>query len=303
MKIAILMHPNDVKKDKVTSKSAKQMKAEAEARGHEAQIILAKNISLIFDVSGTELYYQGKILKLPDVVINWVGILNNVNKRMYAVREMELKGVPVVNSFFPVTHTRNKFHTFQLLSDKNFPVIRTILISDKKHLDFAVKKLGGFPIIAKTIFGNEGKGVTIFESKRSLVSGIELLLENNLFMDFIQLQEYVESANRDYRLFVVGDKVVAQMEREAPKDDFRSNLSAGGTGKPSHLPAEVTDLAVKAAGTLKLDVAGVDIIITPTGPKICEVNPRPGFLIAEITGVNVAKEIVKMAEKKQSGKS
>jgi gamma-F420-2:alpha-L-glutamate ligase len=40
----------------------------------------------------------------------------------------------------------------------------------------------------------------------------------------------------------------------------------------------MADLAVKAAESLRLDVAGVDILYDERGYRICEANSSPGFV-------------------------
>ncbi|MCL4137637.1 UNVERIFIED_CONTAM: hypothetical protein GTU68_065538 [Idotea baltica] len=186
----------------------------------------------------------------------------------------------------------------QILSARNLPVIKTAVLYDLDNLDHILKSIGEFPVIAKTIYGNDGKGVAIFESKRSLLSGIELMMDNDITCESILIQEFVKADNKDYRLFVVGGKIVAQMERTAPKGDFRANLDGGGSGSEAHLPPEVIKLGEDAAKALKLDIAGVDILIGDDGPVICEINPRPGFKISEITNTDVAKAIIEWTEKK-----
>ena len=55
--------------------------------------------------------------------------------------------------------------------------------------------------------------------------------------------------------------------------------------------------AVKAAQTMGLNVAGVDILRSARGPLVMEVNSSPGLRgIEESTGVNVAANIIKFIE-------
>ena len=45
----------------------------------------------------------------------------------------------------------------------------------------------------------------------------------------IMVQEYIkEAGGADIRCFVVGDKVIASMKRQAKPGEFRSNLHRGG---------------------------------------------------------------------------
>ncbi|MCB0332753.1 MAG: RimK family alpha-L-glutamate ligase [Bdellovibrionales bacterium] len=299
MNIAILVFPSKRRDNNPIFGEAEQMASAAKLRGHSVSVMDASHFSFVFNGDSTSLHYNGEPFIEPDLAIAWVGMLNGVAERTAVLQEIELRGIPVVNKRLPVIRTRNKFQTMQILSSVGLPVIKTVLLQDLTSLDFGLAQLGDFPVVAKTVYGNDGKGVAIFESKRSLLSGLELMLDNNVATETILLQEFVKANNKDYRLFVVGDKVVAQMERSAPGEDFRANLSGGGAGKKTELPLEVQQLAVEAARCLDLDISGVDILISEDkGPIICEVNPRPGFKICQITGVDVTHSIIELAEYK-----
>ena len=99
------------------------------------------------------------------------------------------------------------------------------------------------------------------------------------------LQEYVECNNSDVRLEVVGDRVVAAMKRHND-NDFRSNITNGGTAS-EHTPTEYEkQTAVAVCKELGLTFGGVDIL--PNG-MVCEVNSNAHIInIMNTTGVDVA---------------
>ena len=111
--------------------------------------------------------------------------------------------------------------------------------------------------------------------------------------DVILQQFLAEGAGRDYRAFVVGNEVVAAMMRTAPKGEFRSNIHRGGEGKLIRLPKSFERAAIQASKVLDLQVAGVDLMESSSGPMILEVNSSPGFEgIEKATGLNIAEAIV-----------
>jgi RimK family alpha-L-glutamate ligase len=146
-----------------------------------------------------------------------------------------------------------------------------------------------FPVIIKIRHGNKGKGVGLLKSLYDYTKFIEEFPNE---LDYL-LQEYIESAvAEDKRIFVVGDTVVAAMKRTSAGDDFRTNLHAGGSAV-SYVPtSEEVRLAVKAAKAFNLQYGGVDIIDSPNGPLVLEVNPSPGFAISKITGIDVAQKVI-----------
>jgi ribosomal protein S6--L-glutamate ligase len=134
------------------------------------------------------------------------------------------------------------------------------------------------------------------ESKRAMHSAFDLLLTSPDFSSLL-IQEYVEeAAGKDLRVFIIGGKVIASMQRNAQGDEFRSNIALGGIGNVVQLTAEEEKISLAAAKALKLDFAGVDLLRSNRGPVVMEVNCNPGLEgITEVTGIDIAKEIVKYA--------
>jgi ribosomal protein S6--L-glutamate ligase len=113
------------------------------------------------------------------------------------------------------------------------------------------------------------------------------------------VQEYIkEAGGADIRCFVVGDRVVAAMKRQAADGEFRSNLHRGGTASVVRITPEERATAVRAARTMGLNVAGVDILRSNHGPVVMEVNSSPGIEgIEQSTGIDVATKIITFIEK------
>jgi len=87
------------------------------------------------------------------------------------------------------------------------------------------------------------------------------------------------------------------MVRTAQAGEFRSNVHQGGSVKQARLSKEERRAAIKAAKILKLNVAGVDILRSDTGPKILEVNSSPGLQgIEEATKKDIAGAIIECIE-------
>lgn len=260
--------------------------------GYTAKVYRAADCELYYNGSGPEVLYKGKKFPKVDVMIPRVSALTNVDLRASVVKQFELLGVPVLNSYDSILKAKNKLKTLQILSHYGIPLPRTIVIGKNDNLREAIKKVGGAPVIIKSPFGSLGSGVMIVESFRAAQSAADFFGTR-----IVLIQEFVkESKGKDTRVFVVGGKVVAAMQRTAKKGEFRSNAALGGKGRPVDVPAEYAELAIKSAELLGLDMAGVDILDTKNGPVILEVNSNPGFEELEAaTGIDVAKAIVERA--------
>jgi ribosomal protein S6--L-glutamate ligase len=93
--------------------------------------------------------------------------------------------------------------------------------------------------------------------------------------------------------------VVASIQREAIKGEFRANIHMGGSSKKTKITPEEKKIALKAARSLNLSIAGVDIIRSNKGPLVLEVNSSPGLEgIENTSGKDIANQLILAVEKK-----
>jgi ribosomal protein S6--L-glutamate ligase len=93
------------------------------------------------------------------------------------------------------------------------------------------------------------------------------------------------------------------MKRQGDIEDFRSNLHQGGCGEAIKLSTEERKMAIKAAKTVGLKIAGVDLIRTQKQSYVIEINSSPGLEgIEAVSQVNVAGEIINYIEKNATKK-
>ena len=112
------------------------------------------------------------------------------------------------------------------------------------------------------------------------------------------MQEFIEESNgSDIRIFIVDGQVVGSMKRQALPGEFRSNLHRGGKARLVKLTPAERRTAVRAASVMGLNVAGVDLLRSDTGPMVMEVNSSPGMEgIEKATGKDVAGMIIEFIE-------
>jgi ribosomal protein S6--L-glutamate ligase len=145
--------------------------------------------------------------------------------------------------------------------------------------------------------GTQGIGVVLAETQKAAESVIQAFmgLKAN-----IMVQEFIkEAGGSDLRCFVVGDKVVAAMQRQGPEGEFRSNLHRGGSASLARLTPQERATAVQAAKIMGLEVCGVDLLRSNHGPVVMEVNSSPGLEgIEAASGKDVAGIILQYLEKR-----
>jgi RimK family alpha-L-glutamate ligase len=160
------------------------------------------------------------------------------------------------------------------------------------------RKEFNFPVIVKGSGGDRGTRVFKADNLEQLEKLVRDLRktetdEGKRYM----LQEFIPN-NGDYRVLVLGEKVLGVMKRSSQNiNEFRNNYSAGGSVEIADLPEEIKQLAVKAAKVCGLAVAGVDVAFRDNDfkkPVIWEVNKGPQFKgFMKATGIDVPVEIVK----------
>lgn len=156
--------------------------------------------------------------------------------------------------------------------------------TQREFLDEVEGRLG-YPLVVKENHGSLGKQVYLVKNRGELGEIAERLkLVPHLYQKFI-----AESRGRDVRVISIGGEVVACMQR-TNKADFRSNLSAGGSGAKIEATEEIRTLAKRISEKIRLDYCGIDLLLSKEGYLVCEVNSNAFFGgIEKVTGMNVAR--------------
>jgi ribosomal protein S6--L-glutamate ligase len=240
------------------------------------------------------IYYKGEPLEGYDAVIPRIGA-SITEYGTAVIRQFEMMGVYCLTESIPLGRSRDKLRALQLMSRKGVGMPVTGFAHDVENGRQLIKMVGGTPVVLKLLEGTQGRGVVLAETYKAAESVIDAFIE--LGADFL-VQEFIkEAGGSDVRAFVIGRRVVAAMERSAAEGEFRSNLHRGGSASATKLTPEERRTAVKAAQTMGLSVAGVDILRSSRGPLIMEVNSSPGLRgIEEASGKDIAGRIIAYVE-------
>ena len=259
-------------------------------RGHVVRVLDPLRCYMQIAPGQFLLRYKGKPLVGIDAVIPRIGA--SVTFYGTAVlRQFELMGAFTPNGSDAVLRARDKLRCHQMLAGEGLGLPVTVFGDNPDDTGDLLGMLGNPPHVIKLNEGTQGTGVILAENagaSRSVIEAFRGLYANFLVQEFI-----AEAKGSDVRCFVVGDKVVAAMRRQASEGEFRSNLHRGGKAHKIKLtPAEV-DTALRAARVMGLGVAGVDLLRSKRGPLVLEVNSSPGLEgIEGATGVDVAGAII-----------
>jgi RimK family alpha-L-glutamate ligase len=260
-----------------------------ESRGHRGTIVPYEGLTASVGRrpglrSGTTELDQANVV-IPRIIPS--GSLEQMIFRLDALHRLEARGVRVVNSPRTIERTVDKLWTSVLLEQCGLPTPDTVVCEDPEEAMAAFRQLGD--VIVKPLFGSMGLGmvrVTDEEMAYRVFRTVETI------RGVYYLQRTIDHDGRDYRVFVIGDRVLGAIERRAK--GWRTNISRGGQPLVARLPDPWAALAVRAAAVVGAEYAGVDLLQARDGTTyVIEVNGIPGWQgLQEATGIDVAGALV-----------
>ena len=265
--------------------STRRLFEAAEQRGHDVRVVDYLRCYMNITSRHPQVLLRGEALEF-DAVIPRIA-----TKRTFygtsVVRQFEMMGVYTANESQAISRSRDKLRSLRILSRTDVGMPHTGFAEKTQDIDGLIDAVGGSPLVVKLLQGTQGVGVVLVESKsaaRSVIDAFRHFEANILVQEFIK-----EADNRDVRCLVIGDEVVAAMERVSTGGEFRSNLHQGGTIHQIELTDNEIQTARTATHALGLDMAGVDILRSNRGPLVLEVNSSPGIKgIETATNIDVA---------------
>ena len=288
MKIAVLSRNRKLYSTRVLVEAAKK-------RGHEVRVIDYLYCYMNITTKNPSIHYKGENLELFDAIIPRIGATWTFYGTAI-VRQFETMGTYSVNPSIAITRSRDKLRSQQLLAMKGIDMPTTGFAHAPSDIDDLIHMVGGAPLVIKLIEGTQGVGVVLAETKKAAESVVQTLMGLNANLI---IQEYVKEAKgADIRCFVVGDKVVASMMRQAKPGEFRANIHRGGRAEAVKITKAEREIAVKAAKIMGLRMAGVDFIRSDRGPLVLEINSSPCLEgIEATTKKDIGRLIIEHIEK------
>jgi RimK family alpha-L-glutamate ligase len=221
------------------------------------------------------------------------GSLEQIIFRVDALHWIEDRGITVMNPARAIERSVDKFYTTALLGDAGLPTPDTVVCEGLPDAMAAVERMlaGGGEVIIKPLFGSMGHGLVRVGDRELAWRVLRPLAQ---MRSVFYVQRAIEHDGRDLRAFVIGDRVLAAIERTAPAGDWRTNVARGGSAHACELPPALQRLAVRAAQAVGAEYAGVDLLVSREGEVfVLEVNGIPGWQgLQEATGIDVAGAIV-----------
>jgi ribosomal protein S6--L-glutamate ligase len=263
-------------------------------RGHEVQVIDFLRCGITLHPQGPQLWHKGQRCSQFDAAIPRIG----PSKAIYGtavVRQLEMMGVPVLNSAAAIALARDKLHCYQQIARQGLPIPATGFTYSCQDVETIFSSINSKAVVIKLLKGSHGIGVVLAETLQSARALFEAF--RGVDADVLVQECMDEARGVDLRCFVIGNQVVAAIQRKAPPGEFRANLHRGATAHSVQVTEEESAIAVAAAQAIGLQVAGVDLLRTQRGVLVIEVNASPGLEgIEKATQIDLAAQMITFLE-------
>lgn len=224
---------------------------------------------------------------------------------LYITAILEHYGHTVINSYKTSDICGNKLLTTLTLLKAGIPTPKTYCAFTEESALQALNELG-YPAVIKPVIGSWGRMVALLKDQdfaKAILEEREVM--GDVFQKIYYLQEYIfkpprnmkqylrrDKVSRDFRVFVIGNEVVAAMGRHELEGDWRSTATRGARTESLQVSPEIEELALKATKVVEGDILGLDIM---EGEQLMvnEINHVSGFqALANSTGIDIGGRIV-----------
>ena len=257
-------------------------------RGHDAIELRYEQIVAQLGESRSFVADKIRLDECPLVLARIIpdGTLEQLIVRVDALHALESCGVRVINSATTIELTVNKARTTALLQAAGLPTPETVVCESSDAAMETFRSLGD--AVLKPLFGSMGLGMLRLREEEMAWRAFRTL---DRIGGVFYLQKTIDHGGRDVRAFVIGDRVLAAIERRA--DGWCTSVARGATPIAIDLDDDRGGLALAAARAVRADYAGVDLITDQAGKTyVIEVNGIPGWRgLLQASGVDVAGAI------------
>jgi RimK family alpha-L-glutamate ligase len=220
------------------------------------------------------------------------------------IRDLELRGVKVINRLFDARIADDKMLSYLELKHAGFLVPRTMDLNVSYLKNIAdvistIEKNIGFPCIIKPTASYQGIGVTKIDNINDLECLIKLLVHSSVkqfdgraSINLI-VQEYIPEGNSVFRVIVLDNKCIGG---ELKKSNNWKTIPAikGGERFSLALDNEIETMCIDICKLFNLKYASIDFFKNEKGYIVNEIGTMPALEVFEMVnpGVNLKKSVI-----------
>ncbi len=196
----------------------------------------------------------------------------------------EAVGIPTINNSRSIRLVRDKAVAAAFARAHGLPIPPTYFVAHPRLLKQIPE--ADYPIVVKPSNGSSCRGIYRLSSPADLLE-LEIAEAND---SFFLAQRYAENSGFDIKVYVTGTEVYSAIAKKSP---LHSNVEEHFVP----LTPQVRKLALQVGKLFGLDIYGVDIVETPLGPAILDINDFPSFSGVPRAVVRVAEYVLHAAKR------
>ena len=197
----------------------------------------------------------------------------------------EAIGVPTINSSRSIHLVRNKAVAAAFAWAHGLPIPRTYFVAHPRLLKQI--PIEQYPLVIKPSNGSSCRNVFRLAAPADLAAMEAELAKTN--ERFFLAQQYVENSGYDIKLYVTGKEIDA-MARKSP---FHGEIHEGLLP----LTPALRQLSLDVGRIFGLDIFGLDVVETPQGLALLDINDFPSFGMVPGATVRIAQYILRTAKR------
>lgn len=205
---------------------------------------------------------------------------------------LEQNGFNVINSSIIHTICSNKLLLTSILKKKGIPMPKTYIAFNEEKAIEIISSLG-YRCVIKPLIGSWGRNVI------PIVNEINTKQILSLFSQAMSpancafyIQELVDRPPRDIRVIIAGDEIISSVYRIS-RGSWSTNVAQGAYTSKCEINTEIREICEKIMDFLGEGIYAIDILESPKGYLVTEVNSVPEFRGAQMsTDHDIAGKIV-----------
>ncbi|HZR44994.1 MAG TPA: hypothetical protein VFB12_33075 [Ktedonobacteraceae bacterium] len=196
----------------------------------------------------------------------------------------EAVGIPTINNSRAIRLVRDKAVAAAFARAYGLPIPPTYFVAHPRLLKQIPPE--DYPLVVKPSNGSSCRGVYRLDSPEDLTA-LEIAEAND---SFFLAQRYAENAGFDIKIYVTGREVYAAIAKKSP-------LHGEVAEEFIPLTKELRKLALDIGRIFGLDIYGLDVVETPQGLSVLDINDFPSFGGVPRATIRVAEYILHAAKR------
>src|SRR5947209_8128641 len=196
----------------------------------------------------------------------------------------EAVGIPTINKSRSIRLVRDKAVAAAFARAHGLPIPPTYFVAHPRLLKQIPPE--EYPLVVKPSNGSSCKGIYRLNNPTDLAA-LEIAEAND---SFFLAQHYAENSGFDIKVYVTGREVYAAVAKTSP-------LHGEIAEHFVPLTPQVRKLVLSVGKLFGLDIYGVDVVETPQGPAILDINDFPSFARVPRAVMRVSEYVLHAAKR------